>query len=96
MPRVIYEMAGVSADGYIGPDGKSDAEFALICQGLPKVVFSRTLDSVEGAARRSRAASWISAHPRFWIPWEAAALPEIDLPRDKRSFACYEGCHSRA
>jgi hypothetical protein len=26
MPRVIYEMGGVSADGYIvGPDGKSDA-----------------------------------------------------------------------
>jgi hypothetical protein len=25
MPKVIYEMGGVSADGYIvGPDGKSD------------------------------------------------------------------------
>ena len=25
MPRVIYEMGGVSADGYIvGPDGKTD------------------------------------------------------------------------
>ncbi len=96
MPKVIYEMGGVSADGYIvGPDGKSDwampdeelhrfhneqtralaghllgrrlyetmvywetadkdpsdivREFALIWQALPKVVFSRTLDSVEGA-----------------------------------------------
>jgi dihydrofolate reductase len=96
MPDVIYEMGGVSADGYIvGPDGKSDwsmpdeelhrfhneqtralaghllgrrlyetmvywetadkdpsdtvREFALIWQALPKVVFSRTLDSVEGA-----------------------------------------------
>jgi dihydrofolate reductase len=96
MPKVIYEMGGVSADGYIvGPDGKFDwsmpdeelhrfhneqtralaghllgrrlyetmvywetadkdpsdivREFALIWQALPKVVFSRTLDSVEGA-----------------------------------------------
>ena len=98
MPKVIYAMGGVSADGYIvGPDGKfdwsvpdeelhrfhneqaralaghllgrrlyetmvywetadkdpaaSDAarEFALMWQALPKVVFSRTLDSVEGA-----------------------------------------------
>ena len=96
MPKVIYAMGGVSADGYIvGPDGKSDwsmpdeelhrfhneqtralaghllgrrlydtmvywetadkdpsdivREFALIWQALPKVVFSRTLDSVEGA-----------------------------------------------
>ena len=25
MPKVIYEMGGVSADGYVvGPDGKSD------------------------------------------------------------------------
>ena len=25
MPRVIYEMGGVSADGYVvGPDGRSD------------------------------------------------------------------------
>jgi hypothetical protein len=96
MPKVIYGMGGVSADGYIvGPDGKFDwsvpdeelhrfhneqtralaghllgrrlyetmvywetadkdpsdivREFALIWQALPKVVFSRTLDSVEGA-----------------------------------------------
>src|SRR6478736_2055698 len=96
MPNVIYEMGGVSVDGYIaGPDGKFDwaapddelhrfhneqtralaghllgrrlyetmvywetaendpsdiaREFALIWQALPKVVFSRTLDSVEGA-----------------------------------------------
>lgn len=98
MPKVIYTMGGVSADGYIvGPDGKFDwsvpdeelhrfhneqtralaghllgrrlyetmvywetaeqdpaasdvvREFALIWQALPKVVFSRTLDSVEGA-----------------------------------------------
>jgi dihydrofolate reductase len=96
MPRVIYEMGGVSADGYIvGPDGKFDwaapdeelhrfhneqvralaghllgrrlyetmvywetadqdpsdiaRDFARIWQALPKVVFSRTLDSVEGA-----------------------------------------------
>jgi dihydrofolate reductase len=98
MPKVIYAMGGVSADGYIvGPDGKFDwsvpddelhrfhneqtralaghllgrrlyetmvywetadkdpaasdvvREFALIWQALPKVVFSRTLDSVEGA-----------------------------------------------
>ncbi|MGH2973696.1 MAG: dihydrofolate reductase family protein [Solirubrobacterales bacterium] len=97
MPKVIYGMGGVSADGYIvGPDGKFDwsvpdeelhrfhneqtralaghllgrrlyetmvywetadkdpaandvvREFALIWQALPKVVFSRTLDSVEG------------------------------------------------
>lgn len=97
MPRVIYTMGGVSADGYIvGSDGKFDwakpdeelhrfhndqtralaghllgrrlyetmvywetadkdpaasdivREFALIWQALPKVVFSRTLDSVEG------------------------------------------------
>ena len=96
MPKVIYAMGGVSADGYVvGPDGKFDwsmpdeelhrfhneqmralaghllgrrlyetmvywetadkdpsdivREFALIWQALPKVVFSRTLDSVEGA-----------------------------------------------
>jgi hypothetical protein len=76
MPKGIYEMGGVSADGHIvGPDGKSDwsmpaeelhrfhdeqtralagpsdivREFALIWQALPKMVFSRTLDSVEGA-----------------------------------------------
>src|SRR5918998_6476318 len=96
MPKAIYAMGGVSADGYIvGPDGKFDwsipdeelhrfhneqtralaghllgrrlyetmvywetadqdpseivREFALIWQALPKVVFSRTLDSVEGA-----------------------------------------------
>ncbi len=96
MPKVIYEMGGVSADGYIvGPDGSFDwsapdeelhrfhndqvralaghllgrrlyetmvywetaendpsavmRDFALIWQALPKVVFSRTLDSVEGA-----------------------------------------------
>ena len=96
MPKVIYAMGGVSADGYIvGPDGKFDwsvpdeelhrfhnaqtralaghllgrrlyetmvywetadndpsdtaREFALIWQALPKVVFSRTLDSVQGA-----------------------------------------------
>lgn len=96
MPKVIYSMGGVSADGYVvGPDGKFDwsapdeelhrfhneqtralaghllgrrlyetmvywetadndpsdiaREFALIWQALPKVVFSRTLDSVEGA-----------------------------------------------
>ena len=96
MPNVIYEMGGVSADGYIvGPDGKFDwavpdeelhrfhnqqaralaghllgrrlyetmvywetadkepsdivRDFALIWRALPKVVFSRTLDSVEGA-----------------------------------------------
>ena len=96
MSNVIYEMGGVSADGYIvGPDGKFDwsvpddelhrfhneqtralaghllgrrlyetmvywetadkdpseiaREFGLIWQALPKVVFSRTLDSVEGA-----------------------------------------------
>jgi dihydrofolate reductase len=98
MPKVIYKMGGVSADGYIvGPDGKFDwtvpdeelhrfhneqtralagyllgrrlyetmlywetadqdpatgdveREFALIWRALPKVVFSRTLDSVEGA-----------------------------------------------
>jgi dihydrofolate reductase len=97
MPKVIYKMGGVSADGYIvGPDGKFDwaapdeelhrfhndqtrslaghllgrrlyetmlywetadkdpaasdivREFALIWQALPKVVFSRTLDSVKG------------------------------------------------
>ena len=62
MPKVIYEMGGVSADGHIvGPDGKSDwsadkdpsdivREFALIWQALPKVVFSRTLDSATTAA----------------------------------------------
>ncbi|MDA0179958.1 dihydrofolate reductase family protein [Solirubrobacter phytolaccae] len=96
MPKVIYSMGGVSADGYVvGPDGKFDwtapdeelhrfhneqvrglgghllgrrlyetmvywetadnhgpeveRQFALIWQALPKVVFSRTLDSVEGA-----------------------------------------------
>src|SRR4051812_36646221 len=96
MPKVIYAMGGVSADGYIvGPDGKFDwavpddelhrfhneqtralaghllgrrlyetmvywetddehrsdteRDFALIWQALPKVVFSRTLGSVEGA-----------------------------------------------
>jgi hypothetical protein len=96
MPKVIYEMGGVSADGYVvGPDGKFDwsvpdedlhrvhnekvralagqllgrrlyetmlywetadddpspiaRDFAQIWQTLPKVVFSRTLDSVEGA-----------------------------------------------
>ncbi len=96
MPNVIYQMGGVSADGYIaGPDGNFDwsmpdeelhrfhnertralaghllgrrlyetmvywetadedpsdiaREFALIWQALPKVVFSRTLASVEGA-----------------------------------------------
>jgi hypothetical protein len=55
VPRVIYEMGGVSPDGHVvGPDGKSDPsdivrEFALIWQAPPKVVFSRTLDSVEGA-----------------------------------------------
>ncbi len=98
MPKMIYAMGGVSADGYVvGPDGKFDwsvpdeelhrfhneqtralaghllgrrlyetmvywetadqdpaasdvvREFALIWQALPKVVFSRTLDSVEGA-----------------------------------------------
>jgi dihydrofolate reductase len=96
MPKVIYAMGGVSADGYVaGPDGTFDwatpdeelhrfhneqtgelaghllgrrlyetmvywetadkdpseivREFALIWQALPKVVFSRTLDSVEGA-----------------------------------------------
>jgi dihydrofolate reductase len=96
MGKVIYEMAGVSADGYIvGPDGKFDwsrpdeelhrfhndqaralaghllgrrfyetmlywetadddpsdiaRDFAQIWQALPKVVFSRTLDSVRGA-----------------------------------------------
>ena len=96
MPKVIYQMGGVSADGYVvGPDGKFDwsmpdeelhrfhneqtralagqllgrrlyetmlywetadmdssdieRDFALIWQALPKVVFSRTLDSVEGA-----------------------------------------------
>jgi dihydrofolate reductase len=97
MPKVIYTMGGVSADGYIvGPDGKFDwgvpgdelhrfhneqtralagyllgrrlyetmlywetadedagageveREFALIWRALPKLVFSRTLDSVEG------------------------------------------------
>ncbi len=96
MSKVIYQMGGVSADGYTaGPDGKFDwarpdetlhrfhnelargfagyllgrrlyetmlfwetaendrsaiaREFALIWQALPKVVFSRTLDSVKGA-----------------------------------------------
>jgi dihydrofolate reductase len=96
MPKVIYSMGGVSADGYVvGPDGRFDwsmpdeelhrfhneqvralaghllgrrlyetmvpwetagddpseiaREFALIWQALPKVVLSRTLDSVEGA-----------------------------------------------
>jgi dihydrofolate reductase len=96
MSKVIYEMGGVSADGYVvGPDGKFDwsvpdeelhqvhndkvralggqllgrrlyetmlywetagddpsdiaRDFAQIWQALPKVVFSRTLDSVEGA-----------------------------------------------
>ncbi len=96
MLRVIYQMGGVSADGYTaGPDGKFDwarpdetlhrfhnelargfagyllgrrlyetmlfwetaendtspiaRDFALIWQALPKVVFSRTLQSVEGA-----------------------------------------------
>ena len=98
MPKVIYSMGGVSADGYVGgPDGKFDwsapdeelhrfhneqtralaghllgrrlyetmlywetadedpaagdfvREFALTWRALPKVVFSRTLDSVEGA-----------------------------------------------
>ncbi len=96
MPKLIYAMGGVSADGYIvGPDGTFDwstpdeelhrfhneqtrglaghllgrrlyetmvywetadtdpsdiaREFALSWQALPKVVFSRTLDSVEGA-----------------------------------------------
>lgn len=107
MPKVIYKMGGVSADGYIvGPDGKFDnwsmpdeelhrfhneqtralaghmlgrrlyetmlywetadkdpaasgvvRDFALIWQALPKVVFSRTLDSVEDRTRRSRAAT---------------------------------------
>src|SRR4051794_35603673 len=96
MPKVIYQMGGVSADGYVvGPDGKFDwampdeelhrfhneqtralaghllgrrlyetmvywetagedpseiaRDFAMIWQALPKVVFSRTLDSVEGS-----------------------------------------------
>src|SRR5689334_12127609 len=96
MPKVIYSMGGVSADGYVvGPDGRFDwavpdeelhrfhnaqtralaghvlgrrlyetmvywetagdgpsevaREFAAIWQALPKVVFSRTLDSVDGA-----------------------------------------------
>ena len=97
MPKVIYKMGGVSADGYIvGPDGKFDwavpdeelhrfhneqtralagyllgrrlyetmlywetadqnpetgdveREFALLWRALPKVVFSRTLNSVKG------------------------------------------------
>ena len=97
MPKVIYSMGGVSADGYIyGPDGRFDwgapdeelhsfhndqvralaghllgrrlyetmlywetadqdpeageieRDFAQIWRALPKVVFSRTLDSVEG------------------------------------------------
>ena len=99
MPKLIYAMGGVSADGYIvEPDGTFDwsmpdeelhrfhneqtralaghllgrrlyetmvfwetsdkdpleivREFALIWQALPKVVFSRTLDSVEGANTR--------------------------------------------
>ena len=98
MPKVIYEMGGMSADGYIvGPDGRFDwsvpdeelhrfhnehvralgghllgrrlyetmlywetaerndpalpdyvLDFARIWRALPKVVFSRTLSSVEG------------------------------------------------
>jgi dihydrofolate reductase len=98
MPKVIYKMGGVSADGYVvGPDGKFDwsepdeelhrfhneqtralaghllgrrlyetmlywetadrdpaandvvRDFAEIWRALPKVVFTRTLDSVEGS-----------------------------------------------
>lgn len=97
MPKLIYKMGGISADGYIvGPDGRFDwsdpdqelhqfhseqlrgrsgyllgrrlyqsmlywetvdtgpaasdfvRDFAAIWRALPKVVFSRTLDSVEG------------------------------------------------
>ena len=39
-------------------------EFALIWQALPKVVFSRTLDSVEERTRRSRAMTCASAGNR--------------------------------
>ncbi len=99
MSKVIYQMGGVSADGYTaGPDAKFDwarpdetlhrfhnelargfagyllgrrlyetmlfwetaendpsaiaRDFALIWQALPKVVFSRTLQAVEGANTR--------------------------------------------
>ena len=99
MPKLIYEMGGVSADGYVvGPDGKFDwaapdeelhrfhneqtraldghllgrrlyetmlywetagddpseiaREFAQVWQALPKLVFSRTLDAVQGTNTR--------------------------------------------
>ena len=61
MRNVIFSMA-VSLDGYIAgpgvlwerPDdsrGAGQREFAGIWQSLPKIVFSSTLDAVEGNAR---------------------------------------------
>jgi hypothetical protein len=44
-----WETAAHSASG-----AEPEREFARICQALPKVVFSRTLERVEGDARLVR------------------------------------------
>jgi hypothetical protein len=58
MVPVVYSIS-VSLDGFIaGPDAaeqtmsdEADLEFARIWRPIPKVVFSRILDSVSGNAR---------------------------------------------
>jgi hypothetical protein len=62
MPKVIYEMGGVSADGYIvGPDGKSDRSMPdkelggcrARCRGGPLDLTTST----GGSSIRSRSAA---------------------------------------
>ena len=51
MGRRLYQAMLVWGDAEVAPSGPDELEFARIWNAIPKVVFSTTLDQVEGNAR---------------------------------------------
>jgi dihydrofolate reductase len=54
MGRRLYEAMLVWEDAETAPSGADELEFARIWKAIPKVVFSTTLEQVEGNARLAR------------------------------------------
>ncbi len=79
--RGLYETMLVWETAEAPRFGPDELEFARIWKAIPKVVFSTTLEQVQGNARWPAAMSparWPSSRKRrarAWWPWAARAWP---------------------
>ena len=98
MGRGLYEAMLVWGDPEAAPSGPDELEFARIWNAIPKVVFSTTLERVEGNARLgdadvAREVARLKAEPGSGVvsvggAGLASTLVKLDLIDEYRLFVC--------